>query len=121
MINTERIVPVSATDLLTLYGTMMKLAGTTVSDIQASDPGVFTMTSGSGNKLAAEPVQSFDFAAEVTSATIYFIPAYNYAGFSIAGVPEEPQEGSATVVPDGKTLYAATLSSGDITIAKVGF
>ena len=33
MINANRIVPVTATDLITLYGTIMKLAGTTVTAV----------------------------------------------------------------------------------------
>ena len=38
MINTDRIVPVQATDLVTLYGTIMKLAGTSVTPVQATNP-----------------------------------------------------------------------------------
>lgn len=119
MINTNRIVPVQASDLITLYGTMMKLAGTSVTAVQASAPGEFAITSGSGNLLAAEPVKSFDFGESVTSATLYFVPALDYEGFSIAGTAETTA--GATVAKDGCTLYTATLSGGDITIAKVGF
>lgn len=119
MINTERIVPVQATDLVTLYGTIMKLAGTSVTAVQATNPGVFNLTSGSGNLLAAEPIKTLDFGEDVTSAVVYFVPAYDYSGFTIAGVAATPS--GATVNPDGRTLYAATLSSGSITIAQVGF
>lgn len=121
MINTERIVPVQATDLVTLYGTMMKLAGTSVTAVQATNPGVFNLTSGSGNLLAAEPVKTLDFGADVSSAVVYFVPAYDFEGFSIAGTAVTPAEGSATVNPDGVTLYTATLSTGAVTIAQVGF
>lgn len=119
MINTERIVPITAIDLLTAYGTMMKLAGTSVTAVQATNPGVFELTSGSGNLLAAEPIKTLDFGEDVTSAVVYFVPAYDYSGFTIAGVAATPS--GATVNPDGRTLYAATLSSGSITIAQVGF
>ena len=119
MINANRIVPVTATDLLTLYGNIMKLAGTSVTAVQASEAGEFQMASGSGNVIAAEPVKSFDFAAAVTAAVVYFIPAYDYEGFSKAGIAAETA--GATVEADGCTLYTATLSSGTITIAKVGF
>lgn len=119
MINTERIVPVQATDLITLYGTIMKLAGTSVTAVQATDPGVFELTEGSGNLLAAEPVQSLDFGEDVTSATVYFVPAYDYEGFTIDGTAATPT--GATVNADGRTLYTATLSSGSITIAQIGF
>lgn len=117
MINTSRIVPVEAVDLLTLYGNIMKLAGTTVAKIDASDIGVFAMTSGSGNVIASEPVKSFDFGASVSSAVVYFIPAYDFEGFSV-------QAGAKTkgsIDADGATLCTATLSGGTVTIAKVGF
>ena len=119
MINTDRIVPITVLDLLTAYGTVMKLAGTSVSAVQASDPGVFELTSGSGNLLAAEPVRSLDFGEGVTAAVVYFVPSLDYEGFSIAGVSEETT--GATVNPDGRTLYTATLADGAITIAQVGF
>lgn len=121
MINQNRIVPVTVTDLLTLYGTIMKLAGTTVTAVQATDPGVFELTSGSGNLLAAEPVETLDFGSSVTAAVVYFVPAYNYSGFSIAGTAVTPAAGSAEVNPDGRTLYSATLANGAVTIAQVSF
>ena len=125
MINTDRIVSVTATDLITLYGTILKFVlaqdSGTIAAAQASDPGVFKLTSGSGNLLANEPVKSLDFGSSVTSAVVYFVADYNYEGFSIAGVKATPAEGSVDVVADGSTLYTATLSSGAITIAKVGF
>ncbi len=119
MINADRIVPVQKTDLLTLYGNIMKLAGTTVSKVSATTPGEFALTSGSGNLLADEPVKTLDFGSSVTSAVVYFIPTYDYAGFSIAGTAVETA--GADVDADGATLYTATLSSGTVTIAKVGF
>lgn len=119
MINTDRIVPVVSTDLLTLYGTIMKLAGTSVSAVQASSVGVFNLTSGSGNLLCAEPLKSLDFGSSVTSATVYFVASYDYEGFSISGSAATPS--GAEVSADGCTLYTATLSGGAITIAKVGF
>lgn len=119
MINDKRIVPVTKVDLLTLYGNIMKLAGTTVGDVQASQPGVFVVSSGSGNKIAAEPVKSFDFASGVSSMTVYFIPAFDYEGFKVQGT--KVTTAGVDVVADGATLYTATLSSGDVTIAKVGF
>ena len=97
----------------------MKLAGTTVGDVQASTPGVFVVSSGSGNKIAAEPVKSFDFASGVSSMVVYFIPAYDYEGFKVQGTAVTTD--GVDVDPDGCTLYTATLSSGDVTIAKVGF
>ena len=121
MINSNRIVPVTRTDLLSLLGTMMKLAGTTVSAVEASDIGRFSVTGSGdvGNKIANEPVKSLNIASGVTAAVIYFIADDDYEGFSINGVAEATE--GVDVDPDGVTLYSATLSSGDITIAKVGF
>ena len=117
MINYDRIVPVTQVDLLTLYYNMMKLAGTTVAVLEAANIGEFTMASGSGNVLAAEPVKSFDFASGVTSAKLYFIPAYDFEGFKVAGSAVTP---TGNMAADGRTLYTATLASGAVTIAKVG-
>lgn len=120
MINLKRIVPVTQIDLLTLYGNIMKLAGTSVSAAEASKPGIFAVTgSGSiGNKIANEPVKELDFVSGVTAAVVYFIPAYDYAGFKVAGTAVTP---TGDIVADGRTLYTATLSGGGVTIAKVGF
>lgn len=120
MINADRIVPVTQVDLLTLYGNIMKLAGTTVTAAEAVDPGVFELTgSGNiGNKVAAEPVKSCDFKSGVTAGVLYFIPAYDFEGFKVAGTSVVP---SGTMAADGRTFYTATLSSGAVTIAKVGF
>lgn len=117
MINYDRIVPVTQVDLLTLYYNMMKLAGTTVAVLEAANIGEFVMASGSGNVLAAEPVKSFDFASGVTSAKVYFIPAYDFEGFKVAGSAVTP---TGNMTADGRTLYTATLASGAVTIAKVG-
>ena len=119
MINNSRIVPIEKCDYLSMIGTIMKLAGTSVTGVNATDPGEFAITSGSGNVLASEPIKTFDIGSSVSSITIYFVPAYDYAGFSIAGTAVETA--GAEVDPDGRTLYSATLSSGTITIAKVGF
>lgn len=124
MINANRIVPVTETDLITLYGTIIKFAGTPVippvtSIDAATTNGEFNLTTGSDNILASEPVKKFTFGSSVTSAVIYFVAAYDYEGFVIGETPTTTT--GATVEPDGKTLYRATLSSGTITIAKVGF
>ena len=120
MINKDRIVPVTQVDLITLYGNVMKLAGTTVTAAEAVTPGKFDLTGSGdiGNKLAAEPVKSCDFKSGVTAAVLYFIPAYDFEGFKVAGTAVTP---SGTMAADGRTLYTATLATGAVTVAKVGF
>ena len=124
MINTDRIVPVTATDLITLYGLVLlqnsSNAGLTALSALDTD-GDFKVTSGSNPLLANEPVKTIDIdatASSVSSATIYFVPASNYAGFSIDG---SAVVASGDVDADGRTLYKAVLSGGSITITKAGF
>ena len=122
MINNKRIVPVQKIDLLTLVGTILGLIGTSYTVLAATDTeGTFSVTGtgAAGNKLANQPVQTLDFATGVTGGTVYFVAAYDYAGITVAGAAATIAEGSATVQPDGVTLYKAELSSGTVTITAV--
>lgn len=125
MINTDRIVPITKTDLLSLIGTVLTLNGTSYGVVQADNvEGDFDVTgSGSiGNKLCAEPVKSLNLHTGVTAATVYFVAAYDFEGITF-------HEGTATfnssyldnddVLKDGCTLYKAVLSSSTITLTAV--
>ena len=125
MINSDRIVPVSAIDLITLYGLILKQDTTNNSTLAALNAldveGDFEITSGSAPLLASQPVKSIDIdatASSVTAATIYFVPAYDYKGFTIDGSAITP---TGTVDADGRTLYKAVLATGAVTITKAGF
>ena len=125
MINSNRIVPVTATDLLSLYGVILKQDTTNNSSLAKLDAldtaGDFQIKSGSAPLLASEPVATCDIdatASSVSTCTFYFVPAYDYKGFSIDGVAVTP---TGTVEADGRTLYKAVLATGAITITKVGF
>lgn len=121
MINEDRIVSVTKTDLLTLYGNIMTIAGEEVTALVATTPGEFEVTEAptSGSYLAAEPIVTIDIADGVTAVAVYFIPAYTYAGFTIAG--DSIETSGDEVNADGATLYKAELASGTVTISKVGF
>lgn len=124
MINSDRIVPVTATDLISLYGLILKQDSnnSALVALDATNPGEFEVTSASGSLvLADEPVASLDIASGVSSVKIYFVPAYDYKGFTVNGSAATIAAGSDAVSADGRTLYSATLASGAITIAKVGF
>ena len=122
MINNNRIVPVQATDLLTLYGNILSIANVSVTAIQAvSGIGEMSLDSGTGNFICAEPLKSFVFGSSVTSATIYFIPSYDYEGFSKTGATLTIADNDVVVNKDGSTLYKAVLSTNTLTITKVGF
>lgn len=126
MINTDRIVPVAAVDLISLYGLILLQDSNNsgLAKLSADAIGEFQVKTNSAKLIASEPVKKVDFdstASSVTAGTVYFVPAYDYVGFSIDGVAETPAAGSVAVAADGRSLYKAVLSSGDITITKVGF
>lgn len=127
MINTNQIVPITATDLLTLLGTVMAIGQESLAAVptalNALDvEGNYKVTTNSAVYLASAPLKSLDFdatASSVSAGTVYFVPAYDYVGFSIDGAAVVTA--GAEVKADGCTLYKAVLSSSTITISKVGF
>lgn len=125
MINNDRIVPVSAIDLISLYGLILKQDTTNNSSLAKLDAingaGEFKITSGSAPLLASEPVSACDIDAttsSVSACTLYFVPAYDFKGFT---VDKATATVSGTVVADGRTLYKAVLATGTITFTKAGF
>lgn len=119
MINNDRIVPVTKTDLLTLYGTVLKAASVSVTALNASDAeGNFAQDTNSATVICSEPVKTLNFGSSVTAATVYFIAAYDFKEFTKTGATLTV---TGTVDADGSTLYSATLSTNALTIAKVGF
>ena len=123
MINKNMGIPVQATDLLSLYSVILKMNGDTSSraKLEALDvDGNFQIKSGSAPLLATQPVESIDIdatASGVSACTVYFVPAYDYEGFTIDGEAVTP---TGNVDADGNTLYKAVLATNAITITKVG-
>ena len=121
MINKDRIVPITKCDLLSMYGTILNLGcyvtgNTAPSVLEANNVEgdfVVTGTGSAGSFIANQPVKTLDFAAGVTGAEIWFVPAYDYKGFTINGVDVVP---TGSVNPDGVTLYQASLADGAVTI-----
>ena len=120
MINNDRIVPVTNTDLLSLYSAVLAAASVTLTKVNAAAPGEFAISAASTALICAEPVKTVNITT-ITAATIYFVAAEDFKGFSLAGVYEEPTEDSVDVVPGSGDLYKAVLADGDITITRVGF
>jgi hypothetical protein len=119
MINTDRIVPIQAVDLISMYGLILQQVNTTLAKVSSNTvDGQFAITAAETPLIADEPVQTVDFATGVTAATLYFVPAYDYAGFTINNVAVTP---TGDVNADGRTLYKAVLADGGITITQVGF
>lgn len=125
MINKDRIVPVQKTDLLNLYGTMLKIGSVSYTVIAADDvEGNFSVTGSgaAGNKLANQPVKTIDFKSGVTSGTVYFVADYDFDGIKVAGSAATIAAGGvalANVAKDAVTLYTAALSSGEVTITAI--
>jgi hypothetical protein len=122
MINNDRIVPITKIDLLSFYGLVLVLTGgeSAPAKLDAIDTeGDFVQNTNSATVLCSEPVKSFNFGSSATAGTVYFIPALDYAGFTKTGATLTIA--GATVEADGRTLYSATLSSGTLTFAKIGF
>lgn len=121
MINTNRVVPIVKIDLISMYGLILKQASAnaTLAKVEASTvEGDFSITAATTPLIADQPVKTVDFASGVSAATLYFVPAYDYVGFSINGAAVTP---TGNVEADGYTLYKAVLGSGAITITKAGF
>ena len=117
MINNDRIVPIQEISLLDAYATMLLIASVSVTKLSATDPATFEQETNGATVFADEPVKSFDFASTATAGTVYFVPALNYEGFTLAGTATETV--GDTVDPKGKALYKAELASGTVTITKL--
>ena len=124
MINKDRIVPITTVDLLSMYGLilMQASANATLAAVSAKDvEGDFNITAAATPLIANEPVKSVNFASGVTAATLYFVPAYDYEGFTLNGTAVTPTVPDEGILNDGRTLYKAVLATNAVTITKVGF
>lgn len=127
MINNDRIVPITEIDLISMYGFILKM----ILEIGAHEPaavpavieattanGIFEITE-NGNFLMNEPMKSCDIAAGLTNTGVYFVPAYDYSGFTVNG--EAVTTDGNEVTADGRTLYFAHISGDSVTIMKVSY
>lgn len=118
MINSNMIVPVQKTDLLTLYGTILNIANISAEKLSGVG-GAYQVKTNSKVYIADAPVKSLDIdatASSVSANTTYFVADYDFEGVSKDGTKV-----TATVDADASTLYKAVLSSGTLTVSKVGF
>lgn len=129
MINNNRIVPVTVTDLISLYSIVLLR---TQSDDEpqmlklnaANTNGEFAVDSVSvpGTAyIAAEPIKKLDISADVTSNfNVYFVPAYDFKGFFHNGtqLPIYLYGRPYEIDPDGRTLYKATCSSDSVSLTR---
>ena len=121
MINSDRIVPIMKVDLISMYGLILTMnssnAGLTAVDANNA-LGEFEIAEADSPLIASEPVTSCDFGEDVSAATLYFVPSYDYTGFTANGAPITA---TGDVTPDGFTLYKAVLADSAVTITQIGF
>lgn len=123
MMNNDRIVPITAIDLISMYGLILVAmlgtnnkpvalsANTTNGEFEVSEAGTF---------LLDEPLKSCKIATGISgSVDAYFVPAYDYSGFTLNGAAVTTQGDEVTA--DGRTLYLANVSSGSVTITKMSY
>lgn len=125
MVNNDRIVPIQKIDFLSMIGTVYNmLSESPISVLAASSiDGAFEVTDDSVTYLANQPVQSLDFADGVDSAEVYFVPAYDFIGFTVNGATATIDDVSGLALDeiqaDGITLYIAVLGHNEVTIHAV--
>ena len=125
MVNTDRIVPITKIDYLSMIGTVLKIANVSATTLAASNvDGDFTVTGSgaAGTFLANQPAKSIDFASGVTGATVYFAAGLDFDAITVAGSAATIASGGLAlnaVKKDGVSLYTAVLSSGEVTIAAI--
>ena len=116
MINTNRIVPITKIDLLTLIGFILGQTVEGLTKLEASSvDGDFVVADGSAPLLADQPLKTCDFGDGVSAATVYFVPSLAFEGFTAEGAAVTV---SGSVEADGATLYKAVLATGTVTITK---
>lgn len=123
MINTNRIVPVQKTDLITLYSVILGAAGTTLTKAEPADvEGNVAIATGSSSThhVVSAPAKSISFAGTVTADNVYFVASVNgFDGFKVGDTEITPT--GAEIVADGVTLYKAVLSGGNaVAVTKYG-
>ena len=117
MVNNERIVPIQKIDRLSAIGEILALTSVSYSVLETGTVTGEFEVSEAGTYLANQPVKSLNFGAGVSSGTVYFIPAFDYAGFKVNG--SAVATSGDVVKADGVSLYSATLADGAVTITAI--
>lgn len=100
MINKDRIVPITRTDLLSFFAAIMYATDNTL-DILPVEDGAVTLPAGaSGAYLAAEPLKTLPTIGE--GVNLYFVPAYDFE------MTMTPGTGAPEFVANPGNLYSAT-------------
>lgn len=119
MINKDRIVPVTKTDLLTLYSAMLTIAGTEVKKLSDDIPGDFKVTE-DGTYMADQPVKTL---ALDTACVVYMMPALDFIGVTAGNRSITPADLESLGGNCGqlyKITYTTTAGTGSLTLQRIG-
>lgn len=106
MINKDRIVPVTATDLLTLFYAYQAASGSKYVLATTFEIGVYDFqTAASGSVLCSEPVKKMNIGSEF-GQTVYFIPDRDFEGITYNGADATFDSEGDEIIADGASLYA---------------
>lgn len=122
MINQDRIVPIMAYDLLSLYGLIMHVSSNSTARLDSVGIGEFDLQERDTSRyMCTEPVISLNIGTGVTSSvTIYFVADPNFKGLFKNNVAMTISDESVDVKKDSATLYQAAISGSSATITNVG-
>lgn len=119
MINTDRIVPITTVDLISMYGLIISqtIGDTILTAINAADTaGNFTIAADGDEEdfIANEPVKSINITVNELTSSVYFVPAYDFTGVTINGIAATVSGMSDEVVADGRSLYAMSYQGSNV-------
>lgn len=118
MINSNRIVPITNIDLITMYSVALSTLEAAPEKLAATTQGIFSQNTNNKVVMCDEPVKSFNFGSSASAGTVYFVAAPDYEGFKVQTI--KVSTAGTTVKPDSRTLYKAVRASGTITVSQVG-
>lgn len=99
MINKDRIVPITRTDLLSFFAAIMNATENTITILAVEDGAVTLPAGASGAYLAAEPLKVLPTIG--AGVTLYFAPAYDFE------MTMTPGTGAPEFVANPGNLYVA--------------
>lgn len=111
----DRIIPVHRMDLMSLY---YFVVGVDAYPLKATAPGEFDLTAGTGSDMfLSEPAKKIQPTIAMGTNKVMFVPDFDFDGFYTADGQKVELAESSVVVPDGRTLHAATIVDGEIVVA----
>ena len=112
MINNDRIVPITRTDLLSFFAAIFKVSTGNAMNILPVEDGTVTLPAGaSGAYLAAEPLKVLPTIGN--GVTIYFVPAYDF------DMTLTPEDDAPAFVANPGNLHSAQAGPGGTIITQL--